>query len=396
MKLLLGIFLILSAPHAWGRWVGVGGGELFKDVHNPFFLKNVTQVNYCVSVASRSFSISPEKARATVAEAIAYWKNEFRKIAAGAGAGQFTLGTQEFTEVDCARTDVHLQFLLGYESLNTAQRDFLVEPTKYIGITVRTDYNADLKGKGFIYVASDFGPHSYHAGIDTSLVTRAWEHPNLLKYVLLHELGHVFGLPHTGSGLMAETFLEQALSVALAEAFEKAPIEPFFSPDDELDFCDPLQVSSTARAWFGMPREHECLHISRSKAAAFHWQIYSRKDLATALPGTPLGKIMTSGTVLSDYRPRPAIVLQLMGNTKIFSPAETLFRTFMFGPSFLEMTMKANFVPLTGAAKPSLIRQTPDTLSIQAVINGKIETIVSHFSLIGILLMRDPTPIPPK
>lgn len=392
-RLLSSLILLATAATAHAGWVSVGGGELFKDTHNPFFLRNVDTVRYCVNIAPTSVSASPATVHTAVQEAIAYWQNEFNKVAQGAGAGQFTLGTQTFTEVPCAAGDdgIQLRFQFGFETLSDMQKQTLGDPTDYVGVAIRTDYDDQLRGKGFIFIASDMGPNSYHHGTDDTLITQAWRHPKLLKYALLHELGHIFGLPHTGSGLMSETFLEQILSIDLAEAFEKTPIESFFAPDGELDFCGFDMMSDSALSWFGAPAEDTCLHLSQ-QAGGTRWMITSSHPGG---PSTALGQLIGGAPDLMDFHVRPAIVLQLMGNTSVFTPSETKFRPFMFGPMFVDMGLPGNFIPVKGTAKPTYLRLTPDTLQVQAAdAGGKVQMLLSYFSPIGILLLKDPTPAP--
>ena len=54
------VFALGLAFQARASWISAGGGELFKDAHNPWFLKNVTSVNYCLDIAPNSVSASPE------------------------------------------------------------------------------------------------------------------------------------------------------------------------------------------------------------------------------------------------------------------------------------------------------------------------------------------------
>lgn len=378
-------------------WTSAGDGKLYKDAHNPWFLKNVTTVRYCVQVSTTTVSASAATVGTAVQEAIQYWKNEMARVSSGAAAGAFRLGTQTFTEVNCSQTNVDLRFLVGHDVLHDTftedQIKILDDTTQYIGVAVRTEYSADLAGKGFIFIASDKGEKSYHGGTDPTLIAQAWSRPALLKYAIMHELGHVFGLPHTGSGLMSETFLEQILSKSLADAFERTPVESFFSPDNELDFCGENALSSASMIWFQAPTGDKCLHLTRQ---ALGWDVYSRKDKTVSPPGTKIGRVAAVSPELDDFAARPAIVLQLMGNTTLFTPEQTKFRPFMFGPMFMEYGMKGNYVPTSGPAKPVYVRMTPDTLRVQAVgANGKIENALSYASLIGLLLLQDPTPVHP-
>lgn len=401
MKLIVSGFLswsfIFFCPLlSFGSWVSAGNGELFGDAHNPWFLRNVDQVKYCVEVAKTSVSASADEVRGLVKESLDYWKNELTSSNEGMGAGnsQFTLGSQTFSEIDCSEGAIDLRFQFGYETLTPEQISFLGDPTKYIGVSVRTneDYRLNLHGKGFVFIASDIGEKAYHGGKDPTLVAQAWKSKKLLKYAILHELGHVFGVPHTGSGMMAETFLEQMLSVSLAYAFEKTPVESFFKVDEEIDFCETGSVSTFGLKWLGVPTQHSCLHLSYVRETG-RWEVSSRQSgdpgsvlkLGTFVPGIP---------ELSDYRIRPAIILQLMDNKTVFTTKETKFRSFMFGPMFIESGGKANFVGAPGNSKPAYMKISPGSLLIQVVNGLKIENIVSYSSPIGLLLLRDPTPAP--
>ena len=137
---------------------------------------------------------------------IDYWVHEFAKVSPQTGVAKtFKLGTQTFSLVGCQEADVDLKILVGHGTLDNEQIGWLKKPEKYIGVTVRTDYDPiELRGQGFIYIASDLGPNSYtNTG---GLVDKAWESEKLLKYAFLHEFGHVFGIPHRGNGLMSQIF----------------------------------------------------------------------------------------------------------------------------------------------------------------------------------------------
>lgn len=80
-------------------------------------------------------------------------------------------------------------------------------------MSVRTRYDdVNLRGGGFIYVSADSGPLAYS---NEFLRHGAWHlgKGGLLFKVLVHELGHVFGLPHMNESIvMHERFPERVLS----------------------------------------------------------------------------------------------------------------------------------------------------------------------------------------
>jgi hypothetical protein len=384
---------LLGASNANAGWVSSGGGELFGDAHNPWFVRNVTQVNYCIDLSMASFSADITTVRSTVTEAIQYWKNEFAKAAHGPGIGQFELGTQSFTEVNCSDPSVLLRFQFGYETLSPQQIAFLGNPLNYIGVAIRTDYNEvgtlPLQGKGFIFVASDKGSNAYHGGKDSTLTSQAWKNPRLLKYVLLHELGHVFGMPHTGSGIMSEAFLEQMLSTTLADAFINTPIPSFFLVDDNFVTCQDHFSGNNGALFFDAPSGDACLRFSR--IGDYQWSVESLKDKKTTT-ATSLGRIIANDLQLGDFQSQPTVVLQLMGDTQVFTPKEASFRSFMFGPRFVNYGSGGNFVPLHGNSKSLYAKFGSDSLVILGTLGTKIQPVVNYVSPIGILLMQNPMP----
>src|SRR5688572_4408729 len=123
--ILLFIFLSISSLAHAGSWVS-SGGELFKDAHNPWFVRNTRDVNYCVQVAP-SISLSKEQVQEIVRQSITFWKAEFKRYYSNTPVqkGSFLLGSQEFREVDCTSAEsIDLRILLGFETLSQLERDY--------------------------------------------------------------------------------------------------------------------------------------------------------------------------------------------------------------------------------------------------------------------------------
>ncbi|MES2855765.1 MAG: hypothetical protein V4692_07875 [Bdellovibrionota bacterium] len=379
------IFLALAVTtSAWagGGWVS-SGGELFKDAHNPWFLRNKPSVSYCVKVAAGSVSLDVAKVEEDVRASLEHWMVELKR-ASIPGEGNVELGMQKFTKVECS-TQTDLRFLIGYETLSKEEIDYLEEPTKFIGVTVRTDYDpVTLTGKGFVFISSDFGPNSYDN--PGNLIERAWSQPKLFKYALLHEIGHVFGLPHAGSGLMSEAFLEQMLNKNLAPMFSQMAIPSFFEPPSEIEVCDAF--SSSARTWLAIPAGDQCVLM---KQTMNRWVITSKAK--GEAPQTKLGDLIATTPDILDYQTKPAIFVNLTSEQKVFSPKETMFRSFMFGPMLKEFGVKSNFVIAPGQSKSAYVRITPSSLLVTGIVNGKVELLVSYVSPIGVAILKDPSPL---
>ena len=222
----------LAAATGDGGGMSTGGGELILDNDNPWWLENTSQVSYCINVDADHFHLSRERIGAVVQQALAYWKTEFGNAryptnTAGTAQGTAKIATQEFYEVACSNdTDMIFQFGV----LGDGQRARLGDPRNFIAAAIRESYDkTQLRGRGFVYVAPDSGPDQ---PLSSTLVANPWAVANgeLLYRVVLHELGHVFGLEHNGGrgSLMGAGFPENVVSKVGAEMAQRHPEFPSF------------------------------------------------------------------------------------------------------------------------------------------------------------------------
>lgn len=378
--LLLGAFcspLVLAQG-----WVS-SGGELFRDAKNPWFVRNTSIVKYCIQVEKTNFSADPRDISTAVQEGFEYWKAEFSRTM-DMGDGTFQLATQNFVEGACSE-ETDIRFLFGFQTLASAEIEYLKNPAKYIGVTVRTAYDfKNLKAKGFIYFSSDHGPNAYDN--NGTLVEKAWSHPRLLKYAILHELGHVFGIPHMGSGLMSEVFLNQILNKKLVDKYEKSPIESFFRPSEEIESCS---ISGPAMAWFGGPSGYRCL-VVQAPNMLMNWKVFAKKDESSA--PEEIGELRNLTHNMFDRRGRAATILEITEDQKVFTPKETGFRTFMMGPLILDMGLSGTYISKkTKRPQPSYISITSSSLSIQGMVTpSKLEPVFLFNSPLSLLLLMPP------
>ncbi len=205
-------FTVCSATAIAGSWSS-GGTELLGDARNPWFLSNTRHATYCILLDDQNHGVTKALAADTIKRALSFWEREFRF---GIGVnfpdfGKLQIASQVWEERTCTDTNddlVDLRFQFGM--LNPEQEDYLKNPAKFAAISVRTDYDkVELKGKGFIYVSPVQGRLAYQgARGQTDFWTK--ENGKNLYFILLHELGHIYGLPHYGPpwSLMSEVFAE--------------------------------------------------------------------------------------------------------------------------------------------------------------------------------------------
>lgn len=178
-------------------WVS-SGGELIEDQKNPWWIQNIQEIRYCILNDAEDFSASQIELNDSFIAAFSYWKKDFSAMASDFGPNAVQVATQELSEVKCENqndSSVDLFILAGESTLTKKQRTWFGNKLeRIVGIAVRTSYDrVNLKGKGFIYLRGDRDKEH-----------TPWKDPKMLNRLLIHELGHVFGLDHKKDSVMEE------------------------------------------------------------------------------------------------------------------------------------------------------------------------------------------------
>jgi hypothetical protein len=219
---ILSLLMFSSLAFANDVWTSAGG-EGVREARNPWFLNNVREVSYCVEIDSANFGVTAETAQAKVKKALAFWQTEFSKASLPSlpTFGALKIASQNFVEKSCDET-TDLRFQFGV--LSADQETRLKNPQEFAALSVRTQYSVkDLKAQGFVYVSPTGGRLAYRAdGFLQDLWSR--DQSEALYLTLVHELGHVFGLPHLGSygELMSEGYVESLITQGLMREDGKA------------------------------------------------------------------------------------------------------------------------------------------------------------------------------
>jgi hypothetical protein len=195
----------LSAQAGWTS----GGGEFLQDTRNPWWVHNTTEVKYCILHDAQNFGVSKEIARKKIVKALNFWKAQLGETTTyHIGDRPTKIAQHNFIETENCE-EALLKFQLGV--LNDEQFEYLKNPKKYMSIAVRTSYDqVNLRGQGFIYVSPERGPLKPAIAPETM-----WSEGSgaLILPVVLHELGHVFGIHHDSDILiMKEHFPEGLVS----------------------------------------------------------------------------------------------------------------------------------------------------------------------------------------
>jgi hypothetical protein len=364
-----------------GGWVGMGG-ELFKDARNPWFVRNTNEVHYCLQVDPKTISVTRDEINQAFTEALNFWKSEFSR-SRQPEKGYFELGTQMFTLVSCEDPRVSYKIIFGSSLLDNDQLDFLKDPAKYVGVSVRTQYDTvHLKATGFSYFSDDLNIKTTQA-----FLQKAWSYPKILRYALMHELGHVFGLPHMGTGLMSEIFLDQLLKPEYLPYYEKLPFESIVQPDLNLRLCNVVQ--NAGKQFFSQAQDQNCIVLQNIEFNKYSVQSYKDQN---SVEMTELGTITLQTPNLDEITGKPLSFLQLSDQQKVFSAQERQFRDFMIGPLASEISTKGKFIPKKpGPSKSVYFRMTPSSLNILGVTpNGDISPILNYTSMLGLIYLFPP------
>lgn len=210
-----------------------GGGSIFADQVNPWFLQNTPTVRYCIKTSPDFSSIDPVTLQIMIDSAFEFWKKEFKKVKTGHQfiTPQVQIATQDFYHTKCD-DKVDLVFQLGV--ISEEQKKLISNFPSVIGIAFRESYDeVNLKGRGFIYIAPEKGPLrpvSDNFALAPWSETREDEHEKL-KVTLLHEIGHIFGLQDEFQGddnsdLMSASMVETASSKDTFSVGTLAPFSP--------------------------------------------------------------------------------------------------------------------------------------------------------------------------
>lgn len=354
---LLSFFLVSSA---WaGSWGSSGSGEFMRDQHNPWFVKGMTEVRYCLEMDQQGISASPDKIRSLSEKAINYWKDEFtsHNNVIEVGTQTFTL-TNNFPAEKC-KGDEDLKIQFGYGTLSPDQlkefQDHDENPQNYVGIAIRTAYDkVTLRGKGFVFISSDRGSHSYNSG--NGISKDLWNHDGLLFRVLQHEMGHVFGVAHTDNGFMAADFPENM--VRNFRPFRTIKVQSFFSPRDSVSSC------ATENS---LPiKDALCVHLRTPD----RWK--SLEAFAETLTGAEIRIGKSTSVQRTSTRQQFPVKLFLPEEQKIFShlPGELVLR----GPARQQFKLLVDFVEEGTNNKTKLLLDIgPSEIEAYSVKDGEMK-----------------------
>lgn len=257
-----------------------GGGNGISNRTNPWFLENTSHVPYCVDIDEVAMGVTYDRAAQMVDEVLEFWRQSYalaafpRYVAAElVPYGQLRIATQHFQRVSCSEATL-LRFQLG--TLTPEQLPLLQGDDDVIGVAMRTVYDpVNLQGQGFVYITPQTGAlKTRSAGFSDE----AWSVCDgcLLKTVLTHEVGHIFGLEHSGQRagigevmsamLPAELTLKDTVDAVkeqpqLIELLSRLFNRPYFTLDTQLLLVSSVDQGFLAWEFLGLQGDENRLEL---------------------------------------------------------------------------------------------------------------------------------------
>lgn len=238
-------FLILTSLLSFSLFAGdesgwiSSGGESFYDAKNPWVLGG-EEITYCLEMDQVGFPLNQAEVLGLIEESFQYWQSEFSKnsdISNSPLRKSYKLGDNKITYHEKCLGIEDVQFKLGTGQLTDQEQLYLEENGhSYLGVSVRKNYDRKkLRGNGFIFISSHDDIKKNFNSPD--LYATPWNHQQLLMLTIIHEIGHVFGIPHMGSSIMAEVFLDVVTSKYYYRAFTQFGVESFVAPPEKIERC---------------------------------------------------------------------------------------------------------------------------------------------------------------
>ena len=368
---------ITSLASNGGGWIS-SGGESFYDAKNPWFLRGES-ISYCLEVDEKNITLSQTQIDSILERAISYWQSEFKGNQGpifGHLRKSFKLGENKLikTSESTCKGDEDLRVLIGSDTLNEEEKNYLFSKDQnYVGVAVRTSYDPkSLRAKGFIYMASDKDINGQNLSTDN--ITSPWQHEKLLLLGLIHELGHVFGIPHMGSSLMSEVFIDLLISKYYYADFIKAKVESFIGSPRKIQRCK--YSTPDMVKFFDISSKVACLELE--------WKNEKTIDIRAIYPSgktEDIGKVVSLEVDPFGIESRPIGFLRLTKAQQVFTPDQVNFRSLVPGPLLERYKMKGKVIVLKNFKSfPIYLSLSPEAMAINAAKDEKLITIFSYDS----------------
>lgn len=179
---------------------------------SAWFLDSEKTVRYCIDREPK-FTLSTAEINASIRWALGKWVGYMNMQNLSSRPQAFQLA-QNFQFVEnCSGADLTFSFGMQNSQIDRYKAQDFFHPVSFAR---RTHYNSKAGwGQGLVWVDSDT---QYIDPISKKNII-SWKDSVKLKGILLHELGHVFGVGHFDGTIMRQNILESLIAEASAETY---------------------------------------------------------------------------------------------------------------------------------------------------------------------------------
>jgi hypothetical protein len=377
---------ICSTSFADGGMTG-GGGGLVRDRNNPWFLQNTSVAKYCVEVSTDQFSAKADLIQKSIDGAIRYWSEEYASAAIPVFDTRIEpvrIATQDFRKVGCGDSpDIVFQFGV----MHPGQEKDIPHSEEFAGATIRTKYDpVNMKGAGYIYISPDRGPWRFKGAPKDIQDFWSYSEGGLLFNVLVHEMGHVFGLQHTHQSVMSERYIEKIMSGNIDYYGKFHDPVPFFkftrNSNWNWGMGGPAGIPKKASTFFAVPAEVRAIYFRQAQGNTI---IADVLDERSALKRA--GTIYLERPDAKTYKEAQSIYLP-EGNNVFHIPDDyDQPIKLLYGPQVEFEVRNGVYISRDGQTKRDLVIGLapggPDLDILGGVINGRIDMNILNAGMKG-------------
>ncbi|MCX6125184.1 MAG: matrixin family metalloprotease [Proteobacteria bacterium] len=189
-------FIIAGGPRAWAG-NSTGGGDNFRFADEAAWFNDSQKSIFGCVESSPTFGVSLEVARTEIEHAFATWRHyiEAKRVFKQYPAAVRFATNFRFIEHCDGSEDIKFYLGASNDQVTTAKAKYH-NPTAFVE---RTSFDEKSKWrKGFVWIAST---KSLDIGFGTGQFPN-WDQKNNLLAILLHEIGHVYGIDHVAGTIM--------------------------------------------------------------------------------------------------------------------------------------------------------------------------------------------------